>query len=214
MRRHIHAMAFYLGVSIVIAGVVGLRAQTQAQSSIEEIRRELLQLPYCGVFDFVAFKYDKGTVLLMGYAYHPSLKIDAERAVKGAAGVDEVKNAIEELPPSLMDDDLRWNVYYSIYRDPFLSRYAPGGGTLWGHRHALGGALHPFGSGQFSGMEPAGDYPIHIVVKNGHVTLLGVVDNDGDKTLAYMKARQVPGSFDVKNELMVEGKNARSTSSH
>jgi osmotically-inducible protein OsmY len=63
-------------------------------------------------------------------------------------------------------------------------------------------------------MEPAGDYPIHIVVKSGHVTLLGVVDNDGDKTLAYMKARQVPGSFDVKNELMVEGKNARSTSSH
>jgi len=209
-----HATAFCLGVSIVIAGVVGLRAQTQAQSSIEEIRRELLGLPYYGVHDFLAFKYDKGAVVLMGYAYHPSLKIDAQRAVKRAAGVDEVKNAIEELPPSLMDDELRWKVYYSIYRDPFLSRYAPGGGMLWGHRHALGGVLHPFGSGQFNGMEPAGDYPIHIVVKNGHVTLLGVVDNDGDKTLAYMKARQVPGSFDVKNELMVEDKNARSTSSH
>jgi BON domain len=214
MRRHMHATAFCLGVSILIAGVVGLRAQTQAQSSVEEIRRELLQLPYYGVFDFLAFKYEKGNVVLMGYAYHPSLKIDAQRAVKRAPGVDEVKNAIEELPPSSMDDDLRWKVYYSIYRDPFLSRYAPGGGMLWGHRHALGGVLHPFGSGQFSGMEPAGDYPIHIVVKSGHVTLLGVVDNDGDKTLAYMKARQVPGSFDVKNELMVEGKNARSTSSH
>jgi hyperosmotically inducible protein len=214
MRKHIHAMALFLGVSMAIAAVVGLRAQTQAQSSIEEIRRELLQLPYYGVFDFLAFKYDKGTVVLMGYAYHPSLKTDAQRAVKRAPGVDEIRNAIEELPPSPMDDELRWKVYYSIYRDPFLSRYAPGGGMLWGHRHALGGVLHPFGSGQFSGMEPAGDYPIHIVVKSGHVTLLGVVDNDGDKTLAYTKARQVPGSFDVKNELMVEGKNPRSTSGH
>jgi osmotically-inducible protein OsmY len=61
-------------------------------------------------------------------------------------------------------------------------------------------------------MEPAGDYPIHIIVKNLRVMLLGVVDNESDKTLAYMKARQVPGSLDVKNELMVEGKNGSSTS--
>jgi osmotically-inducible protein OsmY len=47
-------------------------------------------------------------------------------------------------------------------------------------------------------------YPIHIIVKNMRAMLLGVVDNDGDKTLAAMKARQVPGSFEVKNELMVE----------
>jgi osmotically-inducible protein OsmY len=53
-------------------------------------------------------------------------------------------------------------------------------------------------------MEPAGDYPIHIIVKNMRATLLGVVDNDGDKTLAGMKARQVPGSFEIKIELMVE----------
>src|SRR5882672_11151124 len=162
MRRLIHATAFYLGVSMVIAGAVGLRAQTQAQASIEEIRRELLQLPYYGVFDFLAFKYDKGTVVLMGYAYHPSLKIDAQRAVKRAPGVDEIKNAIEELPPSSMDDELRWKVYYSIYRDPFLSRYAPGGGMLWGHRHAFDGGFRAMGGTRFPGMEPIGDYPIHI----------------------------------------------------
>ena len=132
MRRHIHAMAVYLGVSMAIGGGVGLRAQTQAQTSIDEIRQELLQLPDYGVFDFLAFKYDKGTVLLMGYAYHPSLKVDAQRAVKRAAGVDEIKNAIEELPPSSMDDELRWKVYYSIYRDPFLSRYAPAAGCSGG----------------------------------------------------------------------------------
>jgi osmotically-inducible protein OsmY len=59
-------------------------------------------------------------------------------------------------------------------------------------------------------MEPAGDYPIHIIVKNMRVTLIGVVDNDGDKMLAEMKARQVPGSFEVKNELMVEKSSNRS----
>jgi hypothetical protein len=67
----------------------------------------------------------------MGYAYHPGLKSDAERAVKRASGVDTVVNRIEELTPSPNDDDLRWKLYYAVYREPFLSRYAPGGGLLW-----------------------------------------------------------------------------------
>ena len=62
----------------------------------------------------------------------------------------------------------------------------------------------------FPGMEPAGDYPIHIIVKNGRVTLLGVVDNESDKTIAGMKAREVPGSFAIDNQLMVE-RDAKST---
>ena len=49
-----------------------------------------------------------------------------------------------------------------------------------------------------------GDYPIHIVVKNGRITLLGVVDSEQDKIVAGMKARQVPGAFAVENELMVD----------
>src|ERR1700704_2146628 len=210
MRRHIRAATAWLGVLMLLAGTV-LRAQAPAQSAIEEIRKELLQLPYYGVFDFIAFGYAKGTVTLVGYAYHPGLKADGERAVKRAHGVDQVVNKLEELPPSQADDELRWKTYYAIYRDPFLMRYAPGGGLLWGYRLNPGG-FRPFGGGMFPGMEPAGDYPIHIVVKNLRVALLGVVDNESDKTLAYMKARQVPGSLDVKNELMVEGKNGKSTS--
>jgi hypothetical protein len=69
-----------------------------------------------------------------------------------------VVDKIEELPPSPNDDELRWKIDYAIYRDPFLSRYTPGGGMLWGHRHAFGGAFSPFGRGLFTGMEPAGDY--------------------------------------------------------
>ena len=203
MPKHNRLALAALGLSVLLAAA-GQAAQSQAKSTTEEIRKELLQLPYYGVFDFLAFSYNKGTVTLMGYAYHLGLKHDAERAVKRASGVDTAVNKIEELPPSLNDDELRWKIYYAIYRDPFLSRYAPGGGLLWGHRHAFGGAFSPLGPGSFPGMEPAGDYPIHIIVKNMRVTLIGVVDNEGDKTLAEMKARQVPGSFEVKNELMVE----------
>jgi hyperosmotically inducible protein len=199
-----------LGLTLVLSGA-GSAVQAQAKNTIDGIRKELMQLPYYGVFDFLAFKYDKGTVTLMGYAYHPGLKQDAERAVKRAPGVDTVVNKIEDLPPSPNDDELRWKLYYSIYGDPFLSRYAPGGGMLWGHRHAYGGPFYSLGAGSFPGMEPAGDFPIHIIVKNMRVTLLGVVDNEGDKTLAEMKARQVPGSFEVSNQLVVEKSENKST---
>jgi hypothetical protein len=201
------ATSIALGLSL---GMHGVAAQS-ANASVEEIRKELMQLPYYSVFDFLAFKYEKGTATLMGYAYHPGLKSDAERAVKRASGVDTVVNKIEELPPSPNDDDLRWNVYYAIYRDPFLSRYAPGGGMLWGHRHTGGNGFHSMNFTDFPGMEPAGDFPIHIVVNNGRVRLIGVVDNEGDKTIAGMKAKQVPGSFDVSNELMVEKAEGKST---
>jgi len=193
------------GCGIAVLLSAGLLAQTGEKSSIAEIRQELLQLPYYSVFDYLAFKYDKGTVTRLGYAYRPALKQDAERAVKRAEGVDMVNNRIEELPPSPGDDELRWKTYYAIYRDPFLSRYAPGGGQLWGHRHTLGGSsLYPFGMGDFAGSEPAGDSPIHIIVRNGRITLMGVVDNVQDKIVAETKAKQVSGSFGVENQLMVE----------
>jgi hyperosmotically inducible protein len=204
MHKYSRLTLTVVGLMLALGGASSAAQSSQANSTIEDIRKELLQLPYYGVFDFIGFSYNKGTVDLVGYAYHPGLKSDAERAVKRVSGVDVVQNKMEELPPSQNDDELRWKIYYSIYRDPFLSRYAPGGGMLWGHRHAFRGGFSPLGPGAFPGMEPAGDYPIHIIVKNGRVTILGVVDNDSDKTLAFTKARQVPGSFEVKNELMVE----------
>ena len=184
--------------------------QADTRQSVEDIRKELLQLPYYSVFDFLAFSYDRGTVVVGGYAYALGLKKDAERAIKRASGVDTVVNKIEELPPNPIDDQIRWATYYKIYRDPFLSRYAPGGGLLWGHRHAFGGPFSPYG-GAFPGMEPAGDYPIHIIVQNGRVTLLGVVDSENDNTVAGLRAREVPGTFDVANQLDVEGSDKRSS---
>ena len=171
-------------------------------TAVEAVRAKLLRLPYYGVFDFIAFTVDKGTVSLKGYAYHPSLKEDAERAVKQVPGVMAVTNGIEVLPTSMMDDDLRWRAYFAIYTDPFLSRYAPGGGAAWGHLHPVPGYFGGFG--RFPGMEPVGAYPIAIIVKGGHITLMGVVDTEMDKTVAGMRVSGLPGSFGVENLLTIE----------
>jgi len=203
MSARARVAAAMLGVSLVVAWVHAPLGADE-RSSVEQIRRELLQLPYYGVFDFLAFSYDKGTVRIMGYAYHSTLKHDAVRAAKRASGVDQVIDEIEELPLSQFDDELRWKAYYAIYRDPFLSRYAPGGGLLWGHRHPFGGGFHAMDLRRFPGMEPLGDYPLHIIVRHGSITLLGVVDNESDKVVAGMRAREVPGSFGVENELVVD----------
>src|SRR6185295_10494609 len=110
MNKQIRVAAAVLALTL---GLVAARPAMGAdpKAAVEQIRKELIQLPYYGVFDFLAFSYDKGTVTLMGYAYHPSLKRDAVRAVKRVSGVDDVVDQIEELPVSPNDDDIRWKAY-------------------------------------------------------------------------------------------------------
>ena len=155
----------------------------------------LERLPYYGVFDFIAFSVDRGTVTLAGYAYEGNLKTDAEMATKRASGVDEVANKIEVLPASQQDDRIRWATFYRIYTDDFLSRYAPGG--VHGVLQELKDERH------FPGMQPVGVYPIHIIVKSGRTMLLGAVDSIADRQLAEVRAREVTGVFDVENSLAV-----------
>jgi osmotically-inducible protein OsmY len=50
--------------------------------------------------------------------------------------------------------------------------------------------------------------PIRIIVVNGHVTLYGYVDSTMDKTVAGLRAGQIPGAFSVENKLVVGGKDA------
>jgi len=141
---------------------------------IREVRHELLMLPYFGVFDYIAFKVDGSTVTLVGQVVRPVLKSDAENALKRIEGVERVDNQIEALPPSSMDDGLRIQLYRAIYGFPSLEKYALGV-----------------------------QKPIRIIVKNGHVTLEGVVDNQTDKDTANIRAKGVPGSFSVDNNLQV-----------
>lgn len=153
------------------------RDQPSAKSQdriIREVRHELLMLPYFGVFDYIAFKVDGSTVALLGQVVRPSLKSDAENAVKRIEGVDRVDNQIEVLPPSSMDDGLRLKLFRAIYGYPALERYSLGV-----------------------------QKPIRIIVKGGRVTLEGVVDSDGDKNLAGVRANGVSGIFSVTNNLQV-----------
>lgn len=142
---------------------------------VKEVRHELVMLPYYNVFDNLAFKVDGSTVTLMGQVTRPTLKSDAERVVKGIEGVEKVVNNIEVLPVSPNDERIRLAVYRAIYGQPGLQRY---------------------------GLQAVP--PIHIIVKNGNVTLEGVVANEADKNIANVQANGVPGVFSVKNNLRVE----------
>jgi hyperosmotically inducible protein len=144
----------------------------------KEVRHQLVTLPYFGVFDDLGFTVNGGTVTLVGEVTRPTLKSDAGNVVKRVEGVTTVANNIEVLPLSPDDDRIRRSVYRAIYGDPSLS-------TRYGFQ-----AL------------PS----IHIIVKNGHVRLEGVVANEGDKNIAGIRANGVPGAFSVENDLRVEGK--------
>src|SRR5688572_26761550 len=97
------------------------------EETVRSVRRMLERLPYYGVFDYIVFRVDRGTVYLAGYSFERRLKADAEMAATRASGVNEVANTIEVLPASQNDDRIRWATFYRIYTDDFLSRYAPGG---------------------------------------------------------------------------------------
>jgi osmotically-inducible protein OsmY len=153
------------------------RDQPSAKSQeriVKEVRHELLMLPYFGVFDNIAFKVEGYNVTLLGQVVRPSLKSDAENVVKHIEGVEKVDNQIEVLPPSPMDDRIRQRLFRAIYQYSPLQKY-----------------------------ELGVQKPIRIIVKNGHVTLEGVVDNDGDKNLAGIRANGVSGTFSVINNLQV-----------
>ena len=185
---------FFLSISLTASGTSSPQTVAAKETTLR-VQRALERLPYYGVFDFLAFAVDRGTVTLMGYAYRDNLKSDAAAAVRRAPGVDEVGNKIEVLPVSQEDDRIRWATFYSIYTDDFLSRYAPGG-AMRAHYEAQRFA-------RFPGMQPFGTYPIHIIVKNRRTTLLGVVDNDSDKMLATVRAREITGVAGVDNDLVV-----------
>jgi hyperosmotically inducible periplasmic protein len=144
------------------------------ENLVKEVRHQLLLLPYYSVFDNLAYKVDGDKVTLVGQVVRPSLKSDAERAVKEIEGVSAVDNQIQVLPTSPMDDQLRRAVYRALYGDAALSRY---------------------------GMSALPS--IHIIVNNGHVTLEGVVDSEADKNLANIRASAVPDAFSVTNNLVV-----------
>jgi len=167
-----------LAVVFSVAVCFALTQENVSPKAVEriqrEVRHELLMLPYLDVFDNLAYKVDGYNVTLFGQVTRPSLKSDAENVVKKIEGVEKVDNQIEVLPPSPSDDQLRRRLYRSIYGYAPLQKYALGV-----------------------------QQPIRIIVKNGNVTLEGVVDSEADKNTAGIRAKTVSGTFGVTNNLQV-----------
>lgn len=140
-----------------------------------EVFHELVTLPQLTIFDNLQYKVDGSKVTLMGQVRDAILKDSAEKSVKHIEGVDSVNNQIEILPASGNDDRIRRQVARALFNDERLFRYSMGSVP-----------------------------PIHIIVKNGHVTLEGVVNSQADKDAANVRANGVPGVFSVDNHLQVQ----------
>jgi hyperosmotically inducible protein len=163
-------------VALAVAPALVHASATQTLSRIEDrVRHELVTLPYLNAFDDISFRVDGGAVTLFGAVTQPWLKSDAERAVKHIEGVERVDNEVEVLPLSRFDEQIRLREYRAIFGYTPLQHYG-------------------------MGVLPS----IRIIVKNGNVTLAGVVSSEADRNLAYVRANAVPGVFSVRNELQVE----------
>ena len=186
--RSVLNRVFALFAAVVLASSVAVAVPADQMSEraafeqlAKKVRKELVTLPWYGVFDNLAYEINGSTVTLSGQVVQPSTRKDAERRVRRLKGVERVVNNIEVLPLSGFDDTIRANTYRALFgwNSP-LFRYG-------------------------RGVNPS----IHIVVNNGHVTLEGVVANEGDRRLAYLLANGVPGVFSVTNNLRNENARAR-----
>jgi len=160
-------------LTLLLAAVAAV-AQSANERLIKAVRHELVMLPFYDVFDNLSYRVDGDKVTLFGQVVRPTLKTSAENVVKKIEGVGSVQNEIEVLPNSPNDDRLRLATYRAIYSKAPLQRYS---------LRAVP--------------------PIHIIVKNGNVTLEGAVANEGDKNIAGIAANGVAGVFSVKNNLVV-----------
>jgi len=203
--------------AVVWAAVVAAQQAIAPSTQIaRDVKKHLMSLPYYGPFDLITYNVDANNVVTLGgFVVLELVKRDAEREAREVNGVREVHDKIEVAQAYPLDDEIRHRVFHAIYGDPALSRYGTPGSELWSMRPAFRGWGQGFGmrdrplvSEPFFGLEPIGNYAIHILVKARVVTLVGVVDSDGDKAIAAFRARSVPDVSVVNNNLEVATKSS------
>jgi hyperosmotically inducible protein len=180
MKRTIQNVVFAAALALATVPMFagnGNAPNAPVRDLANQVRHELVMIPYYSVFDDLNYSVDNGVVTLSGAVTRPVVKDDAERSVKRLAGVTQVVNNIRVLPLSSFDNRIRLAEYRSIFSFAGLYRYA-------------------------MGTQPS----IHIIVDNGHVTLTGVVNNEADRNLANIRANTVPGVFSVTNNLRIAEK--------
>jgi hyperosmotically inducible protein len=177
MRRNL-MMAFFVAALALPFAPLARAQRPVPERAVERIQREVrhrvLMLPYYNVFDDITYKVEGYNVTLMGAVTRPTVKSQAANVVKDIEGVQKVENKIEVLPLSQMDNALRLRLFRAIYGYSALQRYAL-----------------------------SVQKPIRIIVRNGNVTLEGVVDSEADKNMVNIRANGVSGVFKVTNNLRV-----------
>ncbi len=187
MRSYIRqfVLSFIVGL-VTFSAAASAAMNTEAPDPLQlenKIRRELVTQPYYSIFDDLGFQIDGPKVTLLGEVWWPNLKNTAERVVANIEGVTSVENQIEVLPTSIYDDRLRLATARALFSHPVLRKYVRPGVS-------------------FGLLSNRSD--IHFIMKNGHLTLEGVVLRKSDSDVAFIVARTVPGIFSVTNNLRVE----------
>jgi hyperosmotically inducible protein len=177
MKRTIQTIALAAALALGSAPVFAGTGNPPAQDLPSQVLHQLVMIPYYSVFDDLNFSVDNGVVTLTGDVVNPVVRTDAAGSIKHLAGVTQVVNKINILPPSSMDNHIRAAEYRAIFGYSDMYRYA-------------------------MGAIPS----IHIIVDFGHVTLVGVVNTDADKNVANIRANSVSGVFSVTNNLRVAEK--------
>jgi hyperosmotically inducible periplasmic protein len=145
------------------------------QGIANQVTRAIRSHPFFDIFDWVEGTVQGGVVTLKGAVREPWRRQEYQRLAEAVPGVTQVNNQIEVLPTSIYDDQIRVAAARAIYGDPRFARYA---------NRSLP--------------------PIHIIVKNGNVTLEGAVGSPLEKQLAEMLVRTEVMSFQVVNNLRVD----------
>lgn len=177
--RFLFAMVLVGSMGFVF-GVPGASAGTTTAPNIatipNQVQHNLAMLPWYGVFDHLEYQVNGTEVTLSGQVIseHATTKDDAGKFVNSIPGVTKVVNNIEVLPPSPFDNQIRRAEFRAVFSHADLGRYTMG-------------AIPQ----------------VHIIVKNGHVSLEGVVMNQMDKNIAGIVANTVPGVFSVENNLRI-----------
>jgi len=203
MKRNRAGKAMPLLAALLFAGPLAASEPRNEASLAEKVEAAINSSPRYGPFDLISFEVTGNTVTLSGDVYKAVLRDETAKDVEAVPGVARVVNAIEILPVSFADDRLRRAVFVRIYRDSFLSKYGTPLPTFGPGAPGRGHALRGVGSDRALGLEPLGNYAIHVVVKGGRVTLYGLVDNAVDRDKAAFDARSVFGVMGVENRIEV-----------
>jgi hyperosmotically inducible protein len=213
-RRTLPLLAAALVFSLVVPTVIAQSpsptwSQDDGLRIVKEVQKRLGSLTNYGVFDWITFGFHGKTIVLKGFASRPTLKSGAANVVKSIPGIESVDNQIEVLPNSPNDDRIRAAVYNRIYTQPSLRKYNANQGNV-AQAMGPGGRSVAMMAGGITNDPPRGFHAIHIIVKNGNVTLYGVVNNAMDEAIAGIQANSTPGVFSVDNDLIVQGAPSKS----